>query len=226
MQNWFHADAHNQQQGPVDAAALAAAFRDGRITADTLVWREGLAGWVPLAQVAAQIGLIIVREPARAPVSGARVAARPPASTASTAIIVIACVFGGLLVIGAILAAIAVPAYQDYVLRSQVAQALVVGESIKLAVEERHGADGQCPHNGDGDIGSADSYANAQVASIEVGPSADESGDCAIVLTLASTHARINGKRVSWMLDADGDWHAASDVPPRFLPISLRQAIE
>jgi hypothetical protein len=25
MHTWFHADAHNQQQGPIDGAALAAA---------------------------------------------------------------------------------------------------------------------------------------------------------------------------------------------------------
>ncbi|HKI35791.1 MAG TPA: SPFH domain-containing protein [Gemmataceae bacterium] len=35
-----------QQQGPFDAAALAARVRDGSLTRATLVWRQGMANWV------------------------------------------------------------------------------------------------------------------------------------------------------------------------------------
>ncbi|HEX2806433.1 MAG TPA: SPFH domain-containing protein [Kineosporiaceae bacterium] len=40
-----------QQQGPFDAAGLAAAARSGTLTASTLVWRAGMAAWTPAAQV-------------------------------------------------------------------------------------------------------------------------------------------------------------------------------
>ncbi|HQW82461.1 MAG TPA: DUF4339 domain-containing protein, partial [Pseudomonadota bacterium] len=42
-QQWFYADASRQQQGPVDSAALAQLWRDGRVDAATLLWREAQA---------------------------------------------------------------------------------------------------------------------------------------------------------------------------------------
>lgn len=223
MHNWFYADAHNQQQGPVDAATLAAAYRDGRVNADTLVWREGLAGWVPLASVAAQFGLIVVREPARgpAPPGAPRTVARPPASSANTVVIVLVCVFGGLIVFGGILAAIAIPAYQDYVMRARVTQALIAGGALKPEVEEFRESEQRCPHNGEGRFGEAVSYADATVASIEVGADADHEGACTIHLVLGGD-GRLAGKSLSWTLDADGDWQVRSDLEPRFLPSSMR----
>jgi hypothetical protein len=50
---WFYADAQNQQQGPIADAALASAFRSGTVNAATLVWREGLANWGSLSVLCA-----------------------------------------------------------------------------------------------------------------------------------------------------------------------------
>jgi len=44
--NWYYVEA-GQQAGPVDDAQLAELERSGRIQADTLVWREGMAEWQP-----------------------------------------------------------------------------------------------------------------------------------------------------------------------------------
>lgn len=44
--NWYYAINH-QQQGPVTEAQLRALAKDGVVTGDTLVWREGLASWQP-----------------------------------------------------------------------------------------------------------------------------------------------------------------------------------
>ncbi len=44
--NWYYAINH-QQQGPVTEAQLHALAKDGVVTPDTLVWREGLANWQP-----------------------------------------------------------------------------------------------------------------------------------------------------------------------------------
>jgi len=45
--NWFYTTRDQTQAGPVDEATLEGLFRSGTITAETLVWREGLDGWQP-----------------------------------------------------------------------------------------------------------------------------------------------------------------------------------
>ena len=44
--NWFYVDA-GQQAGPVPDEQLDELVRGGKVRADTLVWREGLANWQP-----------------------------------------------------------------------------------------------------------------------------------------------------------------------------------
>ncbi|MEQ2006580.1 MAG: RDD family protein [Limisphaerales bacterium] len=50
--NWYYAIGQ-QQQGPVTEPQLHALAKDGVITGDTLVWREGLTNWQPYRTVAA-----------------------------------------------------------------------------------------------------------------------------------------------------------------------------
>src|SRR5215471_10889244 len=45
--NWFYA-INGQQHGPVSEEQLDALIAAGTVTATTLVWREGMAGWQPL----------------------------------------------------------------------------------------------------------------------------------------------------------------------------------
>ncbi len=47
--NWFYAEGA-QQKGPVSDTDLAALVQQGGIKPQTLVWREGLPDWQPLAQ--------------------------------------------------------------------------------------------------------------------------------------------------------------------------------
>src|SRR2546429_4876191 len=49
--NWYYVDA-GQQAGPVDDAQLAELARSGKIQLDTLVWREGMTGWVSYREAA------------------------------------------------------------------------------------------------------------------------------------------------------------------------------
>jgi len=64
--NWFYALA-GQQQGPVDDAQLDALLNAGTITPETLVWREGMAGWQPLRQARPVGGTTAVPPPAGLP---------------------------------------------------------------------------------------------------------------------------------------------------------------
>ncbi|GLY64443.1 antifreeze protein, type I [Amycolatopsis taiwanensis] len=47
----WYLGANGQQLGPFDHGALAAHVADGTLTPATLVWKTGMAGWVPAAQV-------------------------------------------------------------------------------------------------------------------------------------------------------------------------------
>ncbi len=53
--SWFYA-SNNQQNGPVTEAELVQLRRNGIVTADTLVWKVGFAGWVPYGEVAVAAG--------------------------------------------------------------------------------------------------------------------------------------------------------------------------
>ncbi len=57
MENWYYADAERQRQGPLPAEELAQRFHQGRLRLDTLVWREGLAGWQPLRDFTDELAL-------------------------------------------------------------------------------------------------------------------------------------------------------------------------
>lgn len=49
--NWYYADAGNQA-GPVTDAELEQLVQAGKITANTLVWHEGMTNWRPFQEVA------------------------------------------------------------------------------------------------------------------------------------------------------------------------------
>ena len=47
---WWYANSR-QSEGPVDLAALRRLQQDGTVTARTLLWREGMPAWRPLAEL-------------------------------------------------------------------------------------------------------------------------------------------------------------------------------
>jgi hypothetical protein len=65
--NWYYESA-GQQQGPVPDSEIDRLLAEGRITPDTLIWREGLAGWAPLRTA----------RPAPAPAPASPPASAPP----------------------------------------------------------------------------------------------------------------------------------------------------
>jgi uncharacterized RDD family membrane protein YckC len=50
MMNWYYVE-QGKQTGPVSDEQFNALFQSGTITLDTLVWREGLAEWLPYRQL-------------------------------------------------------------------------------------------------------------------------------------------------------------------------------
>jgi uncharacterized RDD family membrane protein YckC/Tfp pilus assembly major pilin PilA len=123
----------------------------------------------------------------------------------------------------AILAAIALPAYQDYTLRAKVAQAIAIATPLEQAVVDERARSGTCPGNGDGAIGQAASYANSYVASIETG-TMQNGGNCGIQITLRGTASdHIDGKRIWLELDTNkGTWACSSEIDNRYLSANCR----
>lgn len=50
-QSWFFVDSARAQQGPVTFRRLFTAWRDQLISADSLVWTEGMPEWQPIGQL-------------------------------------------------------------------------------------------------------------------------------------------------------------------------------
>ncbi len=136
MTDWYYHAPGQGRVGPLSAEDMRRCFRERRIARDTLAWHEGLREWQPVERLIEELGLSGVQPDASLPPP---VPSRPAAATAShagpmrniavpppsnrTGCIIAAIVIGliGLFVL-AMVAAIALPAYQDYVKRSEAAQ--------------------------------------------------------------------------------------------------------
>jgi uncharacterized RDD family membrane protein YckC/Tfp pilus assembly major pilin PilA len=80
--------------------------------------------------------LVVGKELAPAQVAGA--GAAPPASAGAVIGLVAVLIFGGIFIVG-MLAAISIPAYQDYTIRAQVAEGINEANRFKAAVAEARG---------------------------------------------------------------------------------------
>ena len=253
MQQWYHAEG-SRQVGPLPVDDIVAAYHAGRITADTLVWHEGMAQWQALRTVADELGIDLtvtvgaasaVPPPlpprhgldhvAPGPRAGAPVAAHGATPYAATApatkprrplwvtLLIIAGVGGVLLVpILAILAAIALPAYQQYTLRAKVQQAHAALYAHRLAVVSFIDSEGRCPTNDDDGFLAMEDYADGYLATVEMGHF--DNGNCAIEAVLQDINAdQLDGKRL-W-LDYDSEqqqWECSSDADDKYLPMECR----
>lgn len=115
-----------------------------------------------------------------------------------------------------ILAAIAIPAYQDYTIRAQVSEGLTLASDIKAGVAEFMAQTGEWPADlaeaGVGSVGGAADKAARYVESVDV-----DVGTIQIVYGRDS-NARINGQRLDIQpyVNANGDvvWLCGSANPP------------
>lgn len=55
--SWFYVDAAGKQVGPVTVEDLRAAVQRGAASMESLAWRDGLAGWLPIRELAQELGL-------------------------------------------------------------------------------------------------------------------------------------------------------------------------
>ncbi|WP_039006185.1 GYF domain-containing protein [Xanthomonas cerealis] len=214
---WYYADAARQRHGPLSTATLLERLRDGLLERDSLVWREGLPEWRPLHALADELGLpTTATPPPLPPPARATTAAAAPAGGVGALVAVV--VGAVLLTIIGILAAIALPAYQDYTLRAKATQAIgsVALLQAQIASFAAH------PVNGDSGFGTAPGYAGEFVVQVRIGRF--DNGHCGLEATLhAPGQAKLDGKAL-W-LDYDertSAWKCSAELEDRYLPAHCR----
>jgi type IV pilus assembly protein PilA len=219
---WYYADRNQQQQGPVEAEWLQGAFARGEVNAASLLWHEGMPAWLPLSQVAGQLGIALQSSAPAAP--GPR---RPnvvaPARRGMPVFVIVLIVLGAMVPVLGILAAIAIPAYHDYSTRAHVMQALAQGNALKLNVEEFVLENDRCPVNGEAGILQASAYAQpapSKLRAIEVGPLDDGSERCAIAVQLEGDGYEADS--ITLIRRDTSDWGYRSTLRDAALPASMR----
>ncbi len=158
MTDWYYHAPGQGRVGPLSADEMRARFRDRRITRDMLAWHDGLREWQPIDRLIEELGLTGIEQdlsrpppvPPRPAAAVASHAARPstpieppPSNRTGCIIAAIAVGIGGLVML-AILAAIALPAYQDYVKRAKAAQGQSPGQATaepQASIERTFDAD-------------------------------------------------------------------------------------
>jgi type IV pilus assembly protein PilA len=233
MTNWFYADHSQQRRGPVSEDQLRTAYQQQQIAGSNLVWTEGMPGWQPLASVAGQLGISIAAGPPPLPFGGAQpVFANANGivlvkSSGGTSGWVIAAIIGVVGLFGlAIMAAIALPAYQDYTVRARLSGAIYDAKSQRIVVDEFYQTNQTCPETSD--MNFADNSARPgpnPVQSREMSNRPD--GSCAMTYTFTPT-AVPGGElhTLTLVRDTDAQWRYESTVPLKYLPSELRNSTE
>lgn len=155
----------------------------------------------------------------------------PPPKKKMSGCLIAALVGGGLAVVSipvlAILAAIALPAYQDYVARTQVLQGYMKGRALAVDVEmfrEQHqscptSSDVPLPDNGTVPLGGPNSN---RTVTLSLGT--DDGGNCTISMQFDGIAAVGYMHRTLMLVsDASGRWTCAGgDLSPRFRPADCK----
>jgi type IV pilus assembly protein PilA len=126
----------------------------------------------------------------------------------------------------AILAAIAIPQYQDYITKSQFSESQTVADGLKTPIVEYYNQAGQCPANGTGGVSATTSYVGKYVATVTTSSGA---APCVITVAFKSTAGSIskplsgktvtfkgidNGGTFSWVCDPA----SASGIANKYKP--------
>lgn len=127
-----------------------------------------------------------------------------------------------------ILAAVALPAYQDYTAKAQLTEATTLADGVKKNIELSFPQDNSCPANAGaavGDIGAAASITGKYVASVTTAGTAAATGGCTVTALFKSTgvNSKLSGKVVTYTLNyAAGSnsskWLCGTDVDASIRP--------
>ena len=126
----------------------------------------------------------------------------------------------------AILAAIALPAYQDYLIRSQVSEGAVLADGAKTAIAEYYSNKGVFPStNASAGLASSGSITGKYVASVDAGT---VPGQIQVTFNTTNANAAIQSDVLTFSsITHSGsiEWHCIAGTPailPKYLPTSCR----
>jgi Tfp pilus assembly major pilin PilA len=133
---------------------------------------------------------------------------------------------GGVFVVG-ILAAIAIPAYQDYTIRAQVSEGLKLATPVKASLAAAYAATGQWPADlqGTGSQDSAHYVTSIDVSDGVVLISYGKAANSKIAGHTLSLHPGVEGDQiVEWACGYAAGDAAQTDIAPKYLPSACRAA--
>jgi type IV pilus assembly protein PilA len=155
---WRILDAQQREHGPFTADQIRTGLSEGTIQREAHFWRDGMTAWAPLSAVARELGVVIV---------GSKVTEKKKGM--SGCLIAAIVIGGGMLLVVPILAAIAISQYQDYVIRSQVAEGQAFADGVKTAVGEYiHNRQEMPPDNAAAGLAAPASISGAYVGEVAV----------------------------------------------------------
>ncbi len=140
-----------------------------------------------------------------------------------TGLKVVSAVIAGFFLFLGGLAAIAIPAYRDFVLRTHVAQAMNETAPIRDEIAAHYLANSeQCPENGSAAFGPASSYFGKHHSDVELASEQDINGRqwCITRITLANAkNDTVDGAVLTMTMSPGGVWSCATGtVPVRYVP--------
>jgi len=260
MTDWYYHAPGQGRVGPLSADDMRRLYRERKIVRDTLAWHEGLREWQPLERLIEELGLTGVQPDLSKPpppppppqAATASHATRPTvpieAPPSNRAGCIIALVVGGIaaMVMLAILAAIALPAYQDYVRRAKEAQQgqtapgaspgvydadrmqdadAIARELMQAAMREFYVANnGVCPDDFEFDrlMVRSPRLQGSQDGWVVLSPATPQSGVCAYTGSFRGLGPEVADRKVQYELSIAGDEVGIDcrnlDVPVELLP--------
>jgi type IV pilus assembly protein PilA len=127
-----------------------------------------------------------------------------------------------------ILAAVALPAYQDYTAKAQTTEAVTLAAGVKKNIEASFPFDKLCPANGsaaDGDIALATAITGNYVLSVTSAgtAAADGSGGCTVVSAFKASgvNTKLVSKKMQWELvyaTNKSEWTCKTDMDVSIRP--------
>ena len=121
-----------------------------------------------------------------------------------------------------ILASIALPAYQDYIGRAQVSDAMVLLDGARTSTEEDVSQTGVFPANAAAltTLGAQITGSYGALTTADITTSAGS-----LVYTFSSGNANLNvasANTVTFLRDSDGNWTCSATIPDKFAPQKCR----
>lgn len=226
VHDWFYAQPHGQRAGPVGPDDLVRLFQNGQVHRTTPVWRDGRPDWAPLSTVATSLGL-----PPMPPRMSAMPA--PPRRGLHWAWIVLIVLAASSVPVIGILAAIALPAYQDYRVRAGITEVVTISAPLRLELQPATRGDAGCATSAAAEDQSARAMledvlpllrGHRHLADVAIAEG-DAPSSCRIELTLRGfDDDSVDGQGLAWNFQPeDGSWICSSSVPARYLPTDCRQ---